>query len=276
MPLRFHFILLASAVMSAAAASAPGADVLVGVEVPAAQRVSLDRIDHSAWDGLLDKYVNTEGRVNYRGWKASAESARRLDGYLATLSKGDLAAPAAQEAQLAFWINAYNAVTVKGILREYPTSSIRNHTAQLWGYNIWKNLKLRVGDQTPSLDHMEHQTLRPMGEPRIHFAIVCASIGCPRLLNEAYVAERLDTQLDTNARHFFAQQQNFQPDPANKSIGLSPILKWFGEDFGEGQSAVLRRISPWLPTDAARELAAEPGVRVRYLDYDWNLNSQSE
>lgn len=260
--------------VASTAVSARAAEVFVGADVPTARRVALDQIDHSAWDALLRRHVNDAGQVDYRGWKASVESSQRLDQYLATLSTGDLAAAAPDEARLAFWINAYNAVTVKGILREFPTTSIKNHTAKLWGYNIWKNLKLRVGGQTPSLEDIEHKTLRPMGEPRVHFSIVCASIGCPRLLNEAYVAERLDKQLDTNARHFFAQRQNFQADPARKSIGLSSILKWFGEDFGPDQAAVLQRISPWLPSDTARQLAATPGVRVRYLDYDWNLNSQ--
>lgn len=253
-------------------AAAGAADVFVGQQTLATQRVSIEAIDHSEWDALLRQHVDRAGRVDYRGWKASPEASAALDRYLATLSTADALKPASREARLAFWINAYNAVTVKGILREFPTTSIRNHTAQLWGYNVWKNLKLYVGDQTPSLDEIEHQTLRPMGEPRIHFAIVCASIGCPRLLNAAYVAERLDQQLDTNARHFFAQRQNFRTDSA--TVSLSSILKWFGEDFGADQRAVLQRISPWLASDAARDAVAKPGVRVSYLDYDWNLNSQ--
>lgn len=255
-------------------ASAEAADVLVGVATPAAQRVSLDAIDHTAWDALLKQHVDDRGRVDYRGWKASADATKQLDAYLATLSTADLDAASAPEAKLAYWINAYNAVTVKGILREYPTTSIRNHTAQLWGYNIWKNLKLQVDGGAHSLDHMEHEILRKLGEPRIHFAIVCASIGCPRLLNEAYVAERLDTQLDTNARDFFAQSQNFRADPEKKIIHLSSILKWFGEDFGPSDRAVLNRISGWLPTLEAQRLATSIGTRVRYLSYDWNLNEQ--
>lgn len=267
-------LIIASAALLFTEDRSAAADVLVGKDIPSGQRVSLDQIDHSAWDALLKKYVDEDGQVDYRGWKASGEAVGQLDAYLATLSTGDTDGRASKEAKLAFWINAYNAVTVKGILREYPTTSIRNHTAALWGYNIWKNLKLRVDGQTPPLDDIEHQILRPLGEPRIHFAIVCASIGCPRLLNEAYVAERLDAQLDTNAKHFFAQRQNFQVEPANKTIRLSSILKWFGEDFGASQSAVLRRLSPWLPNDAARRLAADAGVRVRYLSYDWDLNEQ--
>lgn len=268
------FGLTVLAIASLYGATGKAADVFLGVETPANGRVSLDEIDHSTWDGLLKIYVNDRGQVDYRGWKASADATRQLDEYLAMLSTGDADGVAPSEAKLAFWINAYNAVTVKGILREYPTTSIRNHTAKLWGYNIWKNLKLRVDGQTPSLEDIEHKTLRPMGDPRIHFAIVCASIGCPRLLNEAYVADRLDEQLDSNAENFFAQPQNFQADPLAKQIGLSSILKWFGEDFGTNQAAVLKRVSGWLPTEAARGLAADHSVQVRYLDYDWDLNAQ--
>lgn len=254
--------------------TALAADVFVGVETPAGRRVSLDQVDHAVWDGLLQTYVNDRGQVDYRGWKASAEATRQLDQYLATLSTGDTDAVGSKAAELAFWINAYNAVTVKGILREYPTTSIRNHTAKLWGYNIWKNLKLKVDGRAPSLEDIEHKILRPLGEPRIHFAIVCASIGCPRLLNQAYVADRLSEQLDGNAKNFFAQSKNFQVEASTKQIGLNSILEWFGEDFGASEAAVLKRISPWLPNEAARSLAADPGVRVHYLDYDWDLNTQ--
>ncbi|QDT69824.1 hypothetical protein MalM25_27660 [Planctomycetes bacterium MalM25] len=269
-----HFALAALVSTLACAASAGAADVLVGVATPAAQRVALDAIDHTAWDALLKRHVNDRGLVDYRAWKASGESASQLDAYLATLSTADLDADSSPDAKLAYWINAYNAVTVKGILREYPTSSIKNHVPWISGYHIWKNLKLRVDGEAYSLDHMEHETLRKLGEPRIHFAIVCASIGCPRLLNEAYVANRLDAQLDTNAHDFFAQSQNFQIDSGNKIVRFSSILKWFGEDFGGSQRARLQRISPWLPTDEAQRLVLTHGVRVRYLDYDWDLNEQ--
>ncbi len=174
---------------------------------------------------------------------------------------------------MAFWINAYNAVTVRGILREYPTTSIRNHTAKIFGYNIWKDLLLVVGGRSYSLEDIEHKVLRHMRDPRIHFAIVCASKGCPRLRNEAYTAERLERQLDDNARHFFAQRQNFRYDPARRHFELSSILKWFGRDFGEDDRAVLRAIAPFLP-ESASQVASTGGVTVSYLTYDWSLNDQ--
>ena len=254
--------------------SSQAQDILVGIAVPATQRVSFSQIDHTPWNALLQDYVTGEGQVNYRGWKASPESLTQLDSYLVALSAVDLSAPATQEQKLAYWINAYNAVTIKGILREYPTTSIRNHTPKLWGYHIWKNLKLQAGGKPINLNDIEHEVLRKMGDPRVHFAIVCASIGCPRLLNEAYTPEKLEEQLDHNARHFFAQSQNFRIDTPANTVHLSAILKWFATDFGSDQAAQLRQFSVWLPDDDARAFLAQPGIKVRHQKYDWGLNGQ--
>lgn len=241
-----------------------------------ARLVSMHTINHSPWNELLTKYVDSNGRVNYRGWHSSRTDQAQLDSYLRHLSTASRAADGqtTKADQLAFWINAYNAVTMKGILREYPTKSIRDHTPKLWGYNIWNDLKLYVGGQPISLDSMEHKVLRKMAEPRIHFAIVCASIGCPRLMNEAYVADRVDDQLTINAKDFFSRQQNFRYDANSKRFYLSAIMDWFGEDFGSGQAAVLKRIAVWLPTDSAINAANRNAVSVSYLSYNWNLNSQ--
>ncbi|MEM1305777.1 MAG: DUF547 domain-containing protein [Planctomycetota bacterium] len=265
---------LAAVVAALVATTATGADTLVGTPAPASARVSHDAIDHAGWDALLRRFVDAEGRVDYRAWKATPDAVASLDAYLGLLSTGDAARPAAREATLAYWINAYNAVTVKGILDVYPTTSIRNHTAKLWGYNIWKNLKLQTPAGPINLDSIEHKVLRNMNEPRIHFAIVCASIGCPRLLNEAYTADQLEYQLTANAEHFFAQRQNFQTDAGANTVRLSSILSWFGKDFGPNTAAQLATIGPYLPNDADRAFVTRPGVRVAYLDYDWGINEQ--
>jgi hypothetical protein len=249
-----------------------GSPIYVGSK--ASPRVSLDQIDHSRWNAILNAYVDTDGMVNYQALKASAADVAKLDRYLAGLSSADPSIAATKPAKLAFWINAYNAVTVRGILREYPTSSIRNHTARLFGYNIWKDLKLYVGGQAYSLEQIEHEILRKMSEPRIHFAIVCASVGCPRLLGEAYVGDRLESQLQANAKDFFARSRNFRYDKSGQRFYLSSILSWFAEDFGSSQAAQLRTISPWLPTTGATDAAKRNGVGISYLDYDWSLNKQ--
>lgn len=271
-----RFAVLGSAVllvMGSARACQAGPTVAVGKKVPAAQRASADQVDYSAWDQLLVKYVDEQGRVDYGGWKGAMDDRQALEAFLSRLSATSISQADSREVRLAFWINAYNALTVYGILREYPTTSIRNHTARLYGYNIWKDLQLVVGDNQYSLEQIEHEILRKMQEPRIHFAIVCASVGCPRLLNEAYTADRLDEQLTRNARAFFADETKLTVDRAGSALSVSPILKWFSEDFGANDAARLRTIAPWLPA-GARELAESGRARISYLDYDWSLNGR--
>ncbi len=251
-----------------------GAKVVVGQGWPAGQQVSIDQINHASWEALLGKYVDLDGRVNYSAWHQAKEDRLALDQYLRHLSRADWRRQATQEARLAYWINAYNALTIQGILREYPTSSIRNHTAKVFGYNIWDDLQLTVGDRSFSLNQMEHEVLRKMGEPRVHFAIVCASIGCPPLSNRAYSADHLDQQLTANARRFFADPQKFRFDVSHQRLELSPILKWFAEDFGASQAAQMRTIAPYLPDQAARNLATRGTATVSYLGYDWKLNDR--
>lgn len=275
----WRFSLAGCALMAAAAGallvtdSEASAKDPLGRSWPPEQMVSMDQIDHSAFDALLKKYVDLDGFVNYQAWKANPADRQALQQYLVDLSRANPRAPASREAQLSFWINAYNAVTLEGILQVYPTDSIRNHTARIAGYNLWKDLPLLVGGQPYSLDAIEHQVLRKMGEPRIHFAIVCASVGCPRLLNEAYVPSRLNEQLTTNARDFFSRPQNFAID-VQGTMHVSAILDWFGSDFGANQQERFRYLAPYLPENA-RQHAVQPGTRVTFQDYNWSLNDQA-
>lgn len=269
----FHFtpglMLLVMIVTSSTKTAHAGDPIYMGQQ--AAGPVSFDRVDHSPWDTLLKKYVDTDGYVDYQAWHGSTADSRALQAYLGSLSQANPQAQSSKEATLAFWINAYNAVTIYGILREYPTTSIRNHTAKLVGYNIWKDLQLFVGGRPWSLDAMEHQVLRKMGEPRIHFAIVCASIGCPRLLNQAYTAEKLEQQLATNTSDFFSRPQNFRV--SGSTLHVSSIMDWFGTDFGPTPQAQFTRLKNYLPENA-QQLATSPKVRIAWQEYNWSLNDQ--
>ncbi len=242
--------------------------------VSTGQLVPLERIGHSRWDHLLKKYVDQDGMVNYAAWKQSPADLAALDEYLLALGQGDPGAETSPQRQLAFWINAYNALTVQGILREYPTSSIRNHTAKVFGYNIWDDLLLAVGPKSYSLNAMEHKILRKLKEPRIHFSIVCASIGCPRLLGEAYTPEQLETQLAGNTRDFFSRRKHFRVDSGQRTLYVSAILKWFAEDFGRTVQEGLAGLADYMPDDATRRLIETGSFSVVYLDYDWGLNDQ--
>lgn len=238
----------------------------IGQRVSPSALRNINQLDINPYDNLLSKYVDTQGRVNYRAWSAAKSDRDQLKAFLLQHSFVNPKTGSKDE-KLALWINAYNALTLEGILREYPTTSIKNHVAKVFGYNIWDDLRLYVGGQAYSLNDIEHKILRKMDEPRIHFAIVCASTGCPRLLNEAFRADALDAQLTTNAKYFFSVNTNFAVN--GSTVYLSSILDWFGEDFGNDTPSVLRKISPWLPSTAA----VPNNARVRYTDYDWSLNS---
>ena len=248
-------------------------DQYAGKFVAPSARVPMGEIGHQKWHQLLQKYVDTDGRVDYAAWHRNQNDRKQLKSYLEELGKADESRPASKEAKLAYWINAYNAVTIEGILRVYPTTSIRNHTPRVVGYNIWKNLLLYAGDRKISLNDIEHQVLRKMDEPRIHFAIVCASIGCPRLLNEAYTAEKLESQLVTNSEDFFSRSQNLVAHPKTNELHLSSLISWFGSDFGKNQKEQLAYLSPYMPKEA-RKIVQSGNPKVRFLDYDWNLNKQ--
>jgi len=268
---RVGIILMALVAIGCLADRASAQEKTAGQAWPAAQQVSINQINHASYDQLLQKYVDQNGMVNYRAWHASAADRKALTDYLAHLSQGSLQAPASRAAKLAFWSNAYNAVTLEGILRVYPTSSIRNHTAKAFGYNIWKNLLLHVGNQKFSLEDIEHKVLRKMNEPRIHFAIVCASIGCPRLLNRAYVAQSIEQQLALNTKDFFSRSQNLQV--SGSTLGLSKIMEWYGTDFAGSANQQAQVLAKYFP-GPAQQLVASGRFRVSYLGYDWNLNEQ--
>jgi hypothetical protein len=244
----------------------------LGRDWSADERLPLEQIDHTLLDELLQRYVDSEGLVDYTGWQASNPDRQKLRDYLTHLSRAKPEAASSRESRLAYWINAYNAVTIKGILRVYPTDSIRNHTARVIGYNIWTDLPLRVGGRDYSLDDIEHRVLRKLGEPRIHFALVCASKGCPRLRNEAWKSDQLDSQLTDNTRHFFSQPSNLSVS-SDGTIVLSPLLDWYGEDFGADQAARMKALTPYIP-DALRSAWTQPAPRITFGDYDWSLNDQ--
>lgn len=245
----------------------------LGEKWPSSKLVSIDQIDHSAFNALLNRYVDSDGYVNYKAWRSSRNDRSTLQTYLSELAKADPTQNASRESQLAFWINAYNAVTLEGILQVYPTSSIRKHTSKFGGYNIWDDLPLLVAGKPYSLNDIEHKVLRKMGEPRIHFAIVCASVGCPRLLNSAYVPEKLDDQLMINSKDFFSRQQNFKINNAG-TVEVSSILKWFGEDFGNSQVERFKYLQQYVPQNA-QQYVIKSNVRVVYQDYNWSLNDQA-
>lgn len=233
--------------------------------------VGQDRVDHTRFDTLLKRYVTSDGLVAYKQWKADDENA--LDAYLHAMGEVHPDGLADTAEKLAFWINVYNALTIKAILHFYPIKSIKDRVGAT--YSIWKDYKIPIAGVSYSLDTIEHKILRKMDEPRIHFAIVCASYGCPPLRNEAYTGDRLDEQLTDNSRTFFSSPDRFRIDTARKTIYLSAILDWYKGDFGKDQRTLLEAIKPYVSDTEAHALLEQDGLRIKYADYDWRLNDQT-
>jgi hypothetical protein len=233
----------------------------------------VDRVDHAAFGLLLAKYVDDRGRVAYARWKADAADVRALHAYLVSLGGMDPDAPAPRAAKVAFWINAYNAATIAAILHLYPTASIRDHAGVI-GFNVWKDFRLPVGGRLYSLDDLEHDVLRLMGEPRVHFALVCASNWCPALRNRAYTPDGLDGELDADARQFFERPESFRADPDQRVVSLSHLLLQYGTDFAPTPAEQVGALRRFFPQGEGCEWLDGGNVRVEFLPYDWSLNEQ--
>ncbi len=234
--------------------------------------------DHGRFDAALDAFVDARGRVDYAGLKRSGA----LDPYLASL---DAATPEAMPPaeRLAFWINVYNAWTLRLILDHYPVRSIKRITpARLPGLTLylpklnspWEYRIVRAGGRRLTLNEVEHGILRKtFGEPRIHFALVCAARSCPKLRREAFTGARLDAQLDDQARDFLHDPAKNRIPDAPGLIRLSPIFRWFRRDFARDDRGLQAFLAPYFDGDVRNRLL-RGAYRVRYLRYDWRLNEQ--
>ena len=173
--------------------------------------------------------------------------------------------------KLAFWINAYNILAIDLVVRNYPIQGIRD--LGFWFSPVWKKTAGTIGGQNYSLHEIEHEILRPMGDPRIHGAIVCASISCPNLLRTPYRADAVGAQMDENLRAWMQRpEKGMALDRENRVLRVSKVFDWFSEDF-ESQGGVRSFVTRYAPPEEAAWLKAESGpVSIRYFDYDWNLN----
>ncbi len=228
-----------------------------------------DVTPHAEWDFILKKYVH-EGKVDYNKIISTPADLKRLNDYLTTLGNTEVSILTRDE-RLAFWINAYNAFTVKLILNHYPLKSIKD-IRDPWKQKLWYAANERL-----SLDDIEHIKLRKeLGEPRIHFAIVCASIGCPALYPEAYEKNNIDPLLNRVARLFFTEHRNFHFETSGKTatIYLNRIFKWFKSDFGKDDKQMIEFIIPYLQKQDRDIINVSDAVKIKYLDYDWSLNSK--
>ena len=221
--------------------------------------------DYSAWNELAKKYIDSEHRVDYKALKA--RDLARLDTYLRQFEPtwpSDMTA-AAQKAAL---INAYNALTVRWILANYPVESIWNTE------HPFKEARHTLNAKRVSLDDIETK-LRNMGDPRIHAALVCAARSCPPLRREAYTADRVNAQLDDNFREWLANPKLNEFLPNHEKAEVSMIFKWYGEDFDKAGGSLKKTLANYGPPVKAAFLL-NTGAKLEYKSYDWGLNDTSD
>jgi hypothetical protein len=214
-------------------------------------------VSHQTWNELLYKNVTASGKVSYKGFKTDEE---KLNSYLAMLASNVAQANWSRHEQMAYWINTYNAFTIKLILDHYPVKSIMD----IESGKAWDKPFILLQNRKYTLNQIEHEILRAkFDDPRIHFAVNCAAISCPRLLNEAYTAEKLDRQLTAQARSFI-NDRAFNKI-SSSAVSVSQIFDWYNSDFTK-----MGTLIDYLNNYSAVKI--EAGAGITYLTYNWNLH----
>ncbi len=215
---------------------------------------SLYIFNHSSWNNLLQQLVSETGDVDYNGFKQQRST---LSNYISSLSDHIPNGASSRAYTLAYWINAYNAMTIDLILRHYPIQSIKD-IEKPWDQRHWK-----LGEKWYNLNEIEHQILRKMDEPRIHFAIVCASFSCPKLVNSAYTTDNLELELTRATEDFLSDTS--KNNITENQLELSKIFQWFAKDFKQDGSLIdfLNQYSKIKISEKAKK---------RFKPYNWDLN----
>ena len=220
--------------------------------------------DHKQWSDLLMTHVDSAGWISYKGF---VDDSTKLNAYLRSLSSFPPNSKWSEEEKLAYWINVYNAFTIKLIVDYYPVSSIKEIKKGVPFINsVWDIEFFEIGGEKVSLNEIEHTILRKdFDEPRIHFAIVCASKSCPKLLNKAYDSENLEEQLVLQTKMFLNDSSKNVIE--EKQVELSSIFKWFSKDFTQ-HGSIKDFIEPYVNQPFSKS------AKVKYLEYDWSLNGE--
>ncbi|WP_159019361.1 DUF547 domain-containing protein [Algibacter sp. L3A6] len=214
-------------------------------------------VTHTLWNDLLQKHVSDAGQVNYKAFKTDkAKLLSYIQGLNLIYTDASFTSLSREET-LAFWINAYNALTVDLILKNYPIKNIKD-IDKPWDQRFWK-----LGDKWFNLSDIEHEILRKMDEPRIHFAIVCASVSCPKLQNTAFTASNLETQLTNATKEFLSDPE--RNELSENSIKISKIFQWFAKDFKQ-DGDIIDFLNQYSNVDISAK------AKKSFKDYNWNLN----
>jgi len=219
--------------------------------------------DYSMLDDLLLSHVQ-DGFVDYDGIALDP----RLDNFIGQLASTAPTALASTSEQKAFYINAYNAIAIRGILDGQSPDSFFGRS------RFFKRMRVDVLGESLSLDDIEHGRLRPMGDARIHFAIVCASLSCPRLASRAYLPATLDAQLDAAAEQFLSDPTRNVFDSDRRVAYVSKIFDWFEEDFVANAGSLQSYLARYVTDQSSARLLRADSFDVKFRDYDWSLNGR--
>ena len=267
---------LAAAAFAAAALACGGAPAAPDAELwerwTAHDPASTATVDHGAWDRLLARFVRPgpDGANRFAYAEADADARAELDAWIASLAGIRVSALARPE-QKAYWINLYNALTVRTVLRHYPVESIRDIDISpgLFSDGPWGAALVGIEGEDVTLDDIEHRILRPVWrDPRLHYALNCAAAGCPELAAEAYRADALEAQLDRAARAYVNHPRGVEI--AANGVRLSRIYDWYAEDFGADRAELFAHLARYAEPALAAALAQAP--RISGYRYDWALN----
>ena len=241
---------------------------------------------YSFYATTLQSYVDDRGMVDYRKLKSAGVELRAFIQELAKMSpENHPEIFPTRETRLAYWINAYNAFVLKGVMDSYPTRSVRS-SKTLYGYLFFRRLKFETGGRKYTLNHIENEIIRKQyQDPLVHFALVSASMGCARLSRDPFLPEHLQDQLNAAARMFIGDNRNVRVDPAAGKILLSKLfapswyegdfLYWYSVHFPGSKPSIQDYLKLYLSPDRKRLLEANPLLKREYIDYDWSLNDQA-
>jgi len=235
--------------------------------------IDSDETLYEPWARVLETYVDEEGLVDYAGLAGAGRPG--LEAFMNTLATTDPSGWS-EPRQIAFWINAYNAATVYQVVERYPLDSVRDVGALFGLLGGFFKQPYRIANEDRSVDNIEHDILRPtFNDARIHWTLVCASFGCPRLLRRPYVAADLEPLLTEVSFEFVANPRALQIDDASKTLHVTSYFDWYGGDFEAEAGDIIDYILRYAPDEAAAWIRANhDAMRVRFMDYDWTLNDQ--
>ncbi len=232
-------------------------------------------VDHSQWDQFLDTYlVEFDDGVNRVKYGAVTKKDKKaLKSYVMTLADIEVSTLTDKQA-MALWINLYNALTVDVVLDHYPVPTIRKIKSGLFSMGPWTKERVTVEGEDLSLDDIEHKKLRPVyQDPRIHFAVNCASYSCPNLLGKAFTARNLEKLLDQGAYDYINHDRGVWADDKGR-VHVSSIYHWYKEDLGDSDKGVLAHLRAYADEDTTALL--EKATSIKGHDYDWSLNDAEE